>query len=168
MRGDAASLRDDLLAIVARTPAWAALDERRRRGLATTLSAVADVSGLTGAVAVLLRTGATTGSTTPDVSTLTLSWLRTAPVLADLDLARLVVPGDDLVDTGLGPGVIARRIEDSPTGGDSITSQIAAPVPDSIWLAVLTGTATDVAHAPAMDDALLAFAASLQVDRPTA
>ena len=168
LRGDAPSLRDDLVALVARSPLWPALTDRQRRGAASVLTSVARISAATGAVATLLHVGpAAPGSDdAPEVSSITLTWLRTAPVLADLDLARLVVPRGGPVETGLGPGVLARRIEDTPTGAEQITSQIAAPLPGSIWLAVLTGTTTALVHAPAMDDALLAVARSLQVDRP--
>lgn len=169
LRGDAPSLRDDLVALVARSALWPTLTDRQRRGLANVLGSVAGVSAATGAVATLLRVGApgtAPGDGEPDVSSITLSWLRTAPLLADLDLARLVVQHGEPVETGVGPGVVARRVEDTPTGAEQITSQIAAPVPGSIWLAVLTGTTSALEHAPAMDDALLAFAQSLQVDRP--
>lgn len=167
LRGDAPSLRDDLVALVARSALWPTLTDRQRRGLANVLGSIAGVSAATGAVATLLRVGAAApGDAEPDVSSITLSWLRTAPLLADLDLARLVVQHGEPVETGVGPGVVARRVEDTPTGAEQITSQIAAPVPGSIWLAVLTGTTSALAHAPAMDDALLAFAQSLRVDRP--
>lgn len=178
LRGDAPSLRDDLVALVARSAVWPELTERRRRGVAEVLGAVARVSAATGAVATLLHVGPAPSpqpgapgqvpdDVPPEVSSITLTWLRTAPLLADLDLARLVVQDGEPVGTGIGPGVVARRTEPTPTGAEQVTSQIAAPVPGSIWLAVLTGTTSAVEHAPAMDDALLAFAQSLRVDRPT-
>ncbi|GEK22315.1 hypothetical protein [Cellulomonas xylanilytica] len=168
-RGDAPGLRDDLVALVARSAVWPALTERQRLGLANVMRSVAGVSAATGAVATMLRVGSAApgrADAMPDVASLSLTWLRTAPVLADLDLARLVVQEGEPVDTGLGPGVVARRVESTPTGGEQITSQIAAPLPDSIWLAVLTGTSSALEHAPAMEEALHAVALSLQVDRP--
>ncbi|GEL98882.1 hypothetical protein [Cellulomonas terrae] len=167
-RGDAKGLRDDLVALVARSALWPTLTERQRLGLANVLRSVAGVSAATGAVATMLRVGGTPvgPDALPDVASLSLTWLRTAPVLADLDLARLVVRDGEPVETGLGPGVLARRVESTPTGADQITSQVAAPLPDSIWLAVLTGTTSALEHAPAMDEALRAVALSLRVDRP--
>lgn len=170
-RGDAPGLRDDLVALVARSALWPTLTERQRLGLANVLRSVAGVSAATGAVATMLRIGGDApepvrADALPDVASLSLTWLRTAPVLADLDLAGLVVQQGEPVETGLGPGVLARRIETTPTGADQITSQIAAPLPDSIWLAVLTGTTSSLEYAPGMDDALRAVALSLQVDRP--
>lgn len=165
-RGDAPGLRDDLVAYVARSALWPTLTERQRRGLANVLRSLAGVSAATGAVATMLRVGAGPADAEPDVASLSLTWLRTAPVLADLDLARLVVQDGEPVETGLGPGVLARRVEPTPTGAEQITSQVAAPLPDSIWLAVLTGTTSALEHAPAMDEALRAVALSLQVDRP--
>ncbi|WP_028047830.1 hypothetical protein [Cellulomonas sp. URHE0023] len=167
LRGDTPSLRDDLFALVARTPLWAELDTRRRRGLGSVLTSVARVSASVGAVVTLLHVGRADEiepGAEPAVSAVTLTWLRTAPVLADLDLARLVVPGGQPVETGLGPGVVARSLQDGPAGAEWVTSQIAAPVPGSIWLAVLTGTTSALEHAPTMDDALLAFAASLRTE----
>ncbi|KQR11796.1 hypothetical protein [Cellulomonas sp. Leaf334] len=167
-RGDAKGLRDDLVALVARSALWPTLTERQRLGLANVLRSVAGVSAATGAVATMLRVGTVqnTPDALPDVASLSLTWLRTAPVLADLDLARLVVRDGEPVETGLGPGVLARRVESTPTGAEQITSQVAAPLPDSIWLAVLTGTSSALEHAPAMDEALRAVALSLRVDRP--
>lgn len=169
LRGDTPSLRDDLFALVARTPVWTELDERRRRGLASILEAVAQASATARAVATLLRLGDPHAATDlpPDVSALTLSWLRTAPAVADLDLARLVLRGGEPVETGLGPGVVARRVEHLPGGGALRTAQVAAPLSGSIWLAVVTGTSTR-AHDTATDDALIALAASLRVDRSQA
>lgn len=169
LRGDAVPLRDDLVALVARSALWPTLTDRQRRGVASVLESVARVSAATGAVATLLHVGAPPAAgTEPEVSAITLTWLRTTPVLADLDVARLVVTDGEPVETGLGPGVVARRVERTPTGADQITSQVAAPVPGTIWLVVLTGTTTTLAHAPAMDDALLDVAASLRVVLPSA
>lgn len=168
-RGDAKGLRDDLVALVARSALWPTLTERQRLGLANVLRSVAGVSAATGAVATMLRIGGADPvrpDALPDVASLSLTWLRTAPVLADLDLARLVVRDGEPVETGLGPGVLARRVESTPTGAEQITSQVAAPLRDSIWLAVLTGTTSALEHAPAMDDALRSVALSLRVDRP--
>jgi hypothetical protein len=160
-------LRDDLMAVVARSALWPTLTVRQRRGLANVLGSVAQVSAATGAVATLLRVGPAAGpDALPEVASIALTWIRTAPILADLDLARLVVENGEPVETGLGTGVVARRVETTPTGAEQITSQIAAPLPDSIWLAVLTGTTSALEHAPAMDDALRAVALSLRVDRP--
>lgn len=179
LRGDAPSLHDDLVAVVARSTLWGELDARQQRGVASVLGEVARVSATTGAAATLLHMGATGGAdddvvtadappTDPAVSSVTLTWLRTAPVLADLDLARLVLDGGEPVTTGLGPGLLARRVEPGPTGGEQVTAQLAAPLPESIWLAVLTGTTTALAHAPALEEAVLAVGRSLQVDRPSA
>ena len=167
-RGDAPGLRDDLVALVARSALWPTLTERQRLGLANVLRSVAGVSAATGAVATMLRVGSAPNApdALPDVASLSLTWLRTAPVLADQDLARLVVPDGEPVETGLGAGVLARRVESTPTGAEQITAQVAAPLLESIWLAVLTGTTSAPEHAPAMDEALLAVALSLRVDRP--
>ena len=169
LRGDAPSLHDDLLALVVRTPVWAHLDPRRRRGLSQVLDTIAHVSATTGAATTLLHLDPGTPPANqpavdaePAVSAITLTWLRTAPILADLDLARLVLGDGEPLTTGLGPGLVNRSIETSPTGEDQITTQIAAPLPASIWIAVLTGTTTSLDHAPSMDDALLAVAASLR------
>jgi hypothetical protein len=167
LRGDAPSLHDDLLALVVRTPVWAQLDPRRRRGLSQVLDTIAQVSATTGAVTTLLHLGDDTppahqpAGADPAVSAITLTWLRTAPILADLALARLVLGDGEPLTTGLGPGLVDRRIQTSPTGQDHITTQVAAPLPASIWIAVLTGTTTSLGSAPTMDDALLAVAASL-------
>lgn len=160
-------MRDDLVALVARTPVWAALDERRRRGAAAVLVSVARASAGSGAVVTLLRLGsAGDASSEPEVSAISLTWLRTAPLRADLTLARLVVQSDEPVDTGIGPGLVARRVERTVTGALSSTSQVAAPVPGSIWLAVVTGTTSAPQFADDLHDAVLTFTAGLRVDRP--
>ncbi|MDC7121892.1 hypothetical protein OMK64_10130 [Cellulomonas fimi] len=161
-------MRDDLVGLVARTPLWAALDERRRRGAAAVLVSVARASAGSGALVTLLRLGsAGDARSEPEVSTISLTWLRTAPLRADLTLARVVVQGDATVDTGIGPGLVARRVERTVTGALSSTSQVAAPVPGSIWLAVVTGTTSAPQYADDLHDAVLAFAAGLHVDRPS-
>ena len=168
LRGDAVSLGDDLLALVARTPLWQALDDRRRGGLGFLLHGVARASAASGAVATLLRLpdGPSKQGDEAEVSSISLTWLRTAPVRADLDLARLVLREGEPVTTGLGPGLGVTRHETTTGGGEQHTVQVAAPVPDSIWLAVLTGTTTTEQHVPALEEAVLAVAASLGVDRP--
>lgn len=102
----------------------------------------------------------------PEVSAISLTWMRTAPVRADLDLARLVLREGEPVATGLGPGLVAVHGRTTVTGGEQHTVQVGVPVPDSVWLAVLTGTTSGVRHVPALTEAVLAVAASLQVDRP--
>lgn len=169
LRGDAPSLADDLLALVARTPLWQELDDRRRGGLGHLLHGIARASAATGAVATLLRLPAglvPAPDEEPEVSAISLTWMRTAPVRADLDLARLVLREGDLVATGLGPGLVAVHGRTTVTGGEQHTVQVGVPVPDSVWLAVLTGTTSGVRHVPALTEAVLAVAASLQVDRP--
>ncbi|SFJ64371.1 hypothetical protein [Cellulomonas sp. KH9] len=169
LRGDSASLGDDLLALVARTPLWAALDDRRRGGLGYLLHGVARASAASGALATFLHLPADVTPEQrdePDVSTMSLTWLRTAPVRADLDLARLVLRAGEPVATGLGPGLLATRSEETVTGGEQHTVQVAAPVPDSIWLAVLTGSTTGAPQVPALQRAVRALATSLTVDRP--
>lgn len=170
LRGDAASLGDDLLALVARSPLWQALDDRRRGGLGFLLHGVARASAASGAVATLLRLPDGVAPQTdeePEVSTISLTWMRTAPVRADLDLARLVLREGDAITTGLGPGLTVTRHETTVSGGEQHTVQVAAPVPDSIWLAVLTGTTTTAQHVPALEEAVQAVATSLEVERPT-
>ncbi|WP_142159806.1 hypothetical protein [Cellulomonas sp. SLBN-39] len=167
LRGDAPSLADDLLALVARTPLWQELDDRRRGGLGHLLHGIARASAATGAVATLLRLPAAAASDEePEVSAISLTWMRTAPVRADLDLARLVLREGEPVATGLGPGLVAVHGRTTVTGGEQHTVQVGVPVPDSVWLAVLTGTTSGVRHVPALTEAVLAVAASLQVDRP--
>ena len=165
LRSAAPTLRDDLLALVARSPAWAALDERRRRGSAVLLGAVAELSAASGALATLL------GTDLPGVAVVTLAWRRTAPLRADLDLARLVAGVDrdaPLVETGTGPGVLVRAQRPGPAGGPWSTSQLLVPVPGSVWLATLTATALSEQAARAADEALLDVAGSLRVQRRAA
>ncbi len=169
LRADAPSLRDDLLAVVARTPLWAALTPRQREGAGAVLGGIARMAASTGAVATLLRVAdAPTG---PVIASITLGWMRTAPLRADLDLARVVAGGGAPVTTGLGPGLLSRRHE--PVGSDAVgvSSQVVAPVPDSVWLAVLTsstGVAPEDVEGPAVaatEAALLAVAEGLGVSR---
>lgn len=168
LRGDAPSLADDLLALVARTPLWQQLDDRRRGGLGFLLHGVARASAATGACATLLHlptaapTSASPAGEDPEVSSISLTWLRTAPLRADLDLARLVLREGEPVTTGLGPGLVATRSDDE---AEAHTVQVAAPVPDAIWMAVLTGTTTAATHLAAVEEAVLAVAASLEMNR---
>ncbi len=173
LRGDAASLRDDLVAVVARTPLWDELDDRRRGGLAYVLDGIARASAATGALAVLLHLPDPadpaaltdpTALTDPAVAAITLTWFRTAPVRADLDLARLVLGDGEPVVAGVGPALLTRRVEPQVTGGEQVTVQVAAPVPDSIWLALITGTTTTREHQPALEDAVRRVAAGLVTD----
>ena len=165
LRGDAKSLRDDLVALVARTELWAQLTERQRQGAATLAAGAARLSASTGAVATLLRLGVDDAGQ-PAVASVSLGWLRTAPVLADLDLARLVLPGAEPVETGIGPGLLARRDDPVPTGARNLTRQVVAPVPHSIWLASITGATASPDLVGHVEAAVRHVARSLTVTRP--
>ena len=167
LRGDTPSLADDLLALVARTPLWEQLDDRRRGGLGVVLHGIARAGAATGGCATLLHLpapDATPADEHPEVSSISLTWLRTAPLRADLDLARAVLSEGEPVATGLGPGLVTTRADSAASEGHVL--QLAAPVPGSIWLAVLTGTTTAAAYLPALEEAVLAVATSLGVHRP--
>lgn len=169
LRGDAPSLRDDLVALVARTPLWASLTPKQREGAGTLLGGVARMAASTGAVATLLRVEHDPAG--PVVASITLGWMRTAPLRADLDLARVVAGGGSPVETGLGPGLLSHRQE--PIGPDAVnvSTQVVAPVPTSVWLAVITGSTgvtpagVDGPAVAATDAAVLAVARSLGVRR---
>lgn len=165
LRGDARSLRDDLVALVARTPLWAELTERQRAGAATLATGAARMSAATGAVATLLRL-AVDDEGVPAAAAVSLGWLRTAPVLADLDLARQILPDGEQVVTGLGPGLLARRDDDMPSGGHNLTRQVVAPVRDSVWMATVTGSTASPALVGHVEAAVRHVARSLSVTRP--
>jgi hypothetical protein len=165
LRGDARSLRDDLVALVARTALWAQLSERQREGAATLAMGAARLSASTGAVATLLRLGMDDAGQ-PAVASVSLGWLRTAPVLADLDLARLVLPDGEPVETGLGPGLLTRRDDPVPTGSRNFVRQVVAPVPQSIWLASITGATASPDQAGYVEAAVRHVARTLTVTRP--
>lgn len=167
LRGDAPSLRDDLLALVTRTALWDALDERRQRGTAALLTAVARTSAATGAVATLVDVDPGRPGTVPRVAAISLTWWRTAPLRADLDLARLLIDADEQIATGLGPGLVRHIARTTPDGTEHVSAQLAAPLPDSIWLALLTASASTLEHADALAVALREVATSLHVERPT-
>ena len=164
LRGDARSLRDDLVALVARSAVWDELTERQREGAATLLTGIARISASTGAVATFLRTGLDSEGR-PAVASVSLGWLRTAPVLADLDLARVVLPDGEPVVTGLGPGLLARHQDAVPADGHHRSRQIVAPVPDSVWLATVTGATASAELVGDVEFAVRYVARSLGVTR---
>ncbi|WP_432543068.1 hypothetical protein [Kineococcus sp. SYSU DK002] len=167
LRSAPGELHDDLLAVVTRSAVWPGLDARRRRGLANLLGLVAQAAAASGAIATFLRSATAPGGD-PETGVVTVSWTRTAPLRADLDLARLVLEADRSapeVPTGVGPGVRVDRTGTGPTGGPWSTTQLAVPVPDSVWLATFTGTALAGTSVGAVRQAVAALAGSLRVER---
>jgi len=164
LRGEARTLRDDLVTFAARSPLWARLSDRQRRGAATLLTGLAQISAANGALATLLHLDSDDGEL--QAAAITLAWLRTAPLRADLDLARLVLGEDgDPVGTGLGPALVARTNMATFDDTQAQTTQIAAPLPDSIWLALISGTTTTPALADQTDTATLTVASALTLTR---
>jgi hypothetical protein len=142
---------------------------REAAGVLQDLVAVAQYSGVVLCLVKLARDAAGRlfyGS-------LTLSWYDSAPVPADLALARLVVgqaDGVEDLDTPTGPGLLHRTTETVPAdwrelfgGATAHAAQALVPVPGTWWTALVSGTSSDPHHTDLLARLVRRMASSLRV-----
>jgi hypothetical protein len=109
----------------------------------------------------------------PFCGSLTLSWLDSTPVAADLAFARLVAgPADRLeeLDTPSGRALLCGEVVQAPPGelfpgGRAWSSQAYVPVAGTTWIALISGTASGE-HAQLLGRLVRRMAGSLSVDLP--
>lgn len=135
VRHDPRNLPDDLLHLLTGDPAGPRATPEEHRDLLDAVDRLVPALTAIGPLATFTRTG-TTADRRTHLDVVTLGWLRTAPVLADLDLARALLGRGRRITSGLGPAVLDAE-------HDRQHVRVAAPVPGSVWLCVVTGVTTD-------------------------
>jgi hypothetical protein len=143
----------------------------RRRAVAVFEEVVA-VARQTGVLLCLAKV-AWDGRGRPFCGSLTLSWLDSTPVAADLAFVRLVAsPADRLeeLDTPSGRALLCGEVVQAPPGelfggGRGWSWQAYVPVAGTTWTALISGTAGGE-HAQLLGRLVRRMAGSLSVDLP--
>ncbi len=154
-------------------PGWRELAAAEQHATRTMLLDLGALAHDRGAVLTLAAGGRDARTNQPFMASLMLSWLRTDPLRADLDLAQLVAGAGDHVEVipaRLGAGVL--RCEVIAADGDlkpvvpgryAYTAQSWVPVPNTRWMGMITGTTPVQAHAEAIEKGVRRMAGSLDV-----
>ncbi|WGW12641.1 hypothetical protein LWF01_02405 [Saxibacter everestensis] len=138
---------------------------------ASILEAIRDVGSLSksmGAVANLIHSTPQDSHDAVRISSIVFSWVKSAPMLADLDLAKVIIGDGDMLEEialPVGPAMIkgeVTRLGSSASGdGEIYTVQVVAPVPGSLWFAMFTGIAFSEDQVEHLEEGVRQTAATL-------
>lgn len=166
-------LRRDVDAMCRTLPGWRELPAADQHATRSMLLDLGSLARDQGAVLTLATGGRDARTGKPFMASLMLSWIRTDPLRADLDLARLVAGAGDyvrVIPARLGNGVL--RCDVIAADGDlkpivpgryAYTAQAWVPVPRTRWMGMVTGTTPVQEHAEAIEKAVGRMAGSLDV-----
>lgn len=157
------------------TPGWSNLDPAHQISLRQLLTSVATQAALAGAVLTAVDAGYDRQTRELLMGSLTLAWVRTAPIEADTALAEIMAQGGREVRqfpgshsaAVLSPGVsdTGRQMIDG-TGSTAYTIQVYVPTPGTTWMAMVTGTTPQERMAPLMEKATERMARTLVLTQP--
>lgn len=170
--GERRALTEALVAQLRTAPGWARLPSGHRSRFLGLIGDLAAMAASAGTVANFLHLDPhgwdpARPDHVPAVCHLSLAWMKTAPMLADLDLARLVAGEADLVETvdlPAGPGLIRGTVTEHGHGAASYSVDAYVPIPGSLWMAVLAGFTTDEAQVEFLESAVRSTAATLSTE----
>lgn len=154
------------------TPGWPNLDPAQQMSLRQLLTSIATQASLAGAVLTAADAGYDRGSGELLMGSLTLAWVRTAPIEADTALAELMADGGAEVRQFPGAhsvGVLSAAVSDTGrellegTGTRAYTIQAYVPTPGTTWMGLVTGTTPQERMAPLMEKATERMARTLTV-----
>lgn len=152
------------------TPGWSNLDPAQQMSLRQLLTSMATQAVLAGAVLTAADAGYDRQTHELLMGSLTLAWIRTAPIEADTALAELMAEGSAMVRQFPGSHSVAvlsagvsntgREVLEG-TGTTAYTIQAYVPTPGTTWMAMVTGTTPQERMAPLMEKATERMARTL-------
>lgn len=159
------------------TPGWANLAPAHQVALRQLLTGLTTQAELSGVVLTAADAGVDRASGELLMGSLTLAWVRTAPLEADTALAEVMAEGGREVRQFAGDhsvAVLQCGVADTGvevvegTGRTAYQVQAFVPTPGTAWMAVVTGTTPQQRMAPLMERATQRMAQTLRlVPTPT-
>lgn len=169
--------RDDVERACTATPGWANLAPAQQVGLRQLLTSMTTQAELSGVVLTAADAGVDKSTGELLMGSLTLAWVRTAPIEADTALAEVMAEGGREVRQFAGDhsiAVLQCGVADTGTeviegtGRTAYQVQAFVPTPGTAWMAVVTGTTPQQRMAPLMERATQRMAQTLRlVPTPT-
>lgn len=164
--------RDDVERACTATPGWANLAPAQQVGLRQLLTSITTQAELSGVVLTAADAGVDKSTGELLMGSLTLAWVRTAPIEADTALAEVMAEGGREVRQFAGDhsiAVLQCGVADTGTeviegtGRTAYQVQAFVPTPGTAWMAVVTGTTPQQRMAPLMEAATQRMAQSLRL-----
>lgn len=164
--------RDDVELACTATPGWANLAPAQQVGLRQLLTSMTTQAELSGVVLTAADAGVDKSTGELLMGSLTLAWVRTAPIEADTALAEVMAEGGREVRQFAGDhsiAVLQCGVADTGTeviegtGRTAYQVQAFVPTPGTAWMAVVTGTTPQQRMASLMEAATQRMAQSLRL-----
>lgn len=175
LRSDDEHLRHDVERAATDTPGWSSMRPEQQMKVRTFLTGLAVQSKEAGNALVAADAGVSKDGGELLMGSLTLAWMRTLPLAADITLAELMAEGADEIKRFSGRhsvGILACSVSDTGaeamagyTGSTAYSIQAYVPTPGTAWMGVVTGTTPNQSMAGLMEAATRRMAQTLAVER---